>query len=732
MASTFNIGVYTYGKTSTNIGDFVQSIASANIWAKILRGCSIEYETPRLRRLFMRCNSALKKSSGKTKVKVWELERDHQSEITKKIGPNAKIHVVANGWYHHRRKTDGKFDWPPPPNVCPIFVSFHVTKDNGILTREGIAYLKKHEPIGCRDYKTLEMLQKKKIKAWFSGCLTLTLDSVFPYAPSRHGTYVVDTKFHVRNASSQHSTPAPSRYDPTRRNPAARKASAAVDVTHVMDLGAMVDPFDKAYSMLRMYSRAERVITSRIHCMLPCLAFETPVLFVDKEGRAHNPDWEKGARFGGIIELARRSNTYRRLAIRENLYVLALGRAKHRLISHRKRAKPQKPVAPATAQQTREAAAPQKSRPAACTAKVTQDSKVQDSKVVVRHSDGRTMTLQGACSPATLRKVRNFVYPTRIEEVELHAQDGGEDESPAARSILCTLDPLHVRYVRADGTSRREQWTKPADYSAPADQKVHALAFTSDINYLRHLPTVLHSIEKHNGAHRGKVLFRTYVILRGVSASSTHVREVQRQVFSRLEMFQLVFVENKRTINYRNNLKHVTMSCIDRLWIPELVKEKLVLYLDLDILCTGDITGAFKADTGPKGIAAKNSVEPNVVRGWLEKVGGAAAKHLKYIHPTSVNAGVMLMDTQKLKHNKFSQKTIHMCHEFGVNDQIAVNFYLDGQKASLPGFYNVYFGQDDEAYPDKRIVHFAGSSKPWHKDFRSEHYSRVWANTMLS
>src|SRR5690606_2212306 len=37
----------------------------------------------------------------------------------------------------------------------------------------------------------------------------------------------------------------------------------------------------KALDVLKAYANAKLVITSRIHCALPCLAFGTPVIFVD-------------------------------------------------------------------------------------------------------------------------------------------------------------------------------------------------------------------------------------------------------------------------------------------------------------------------------------------------------------------------------------------------------------------------------------------------------------------
>src|SRR5690606_35429742 len=62
-----------------------------------------------------------------------------------------------------------------------------------MLSEKGIAYLKKHEPIGCRDQFTADTLKAKGIDAYFSGCLTLTLDT-YKVDDSERGDdiYIVD------------------------------------------------------------------------------------------------------------------------------------------------------------------------------------------------------------------------------------------------------------------------------------------------------------------------------------------------------------------------------------------------------------------------------------------------------------------------------------------------------------------------------------------------------------
>ena len=48
-----------------------------------------------------------------------------------------------------------------------------------------------------------------------------------------------------------------------------------------MDFKNEEEKFDYAKTLVSQYAKAKLVITSRIHCALPCLGLETPVLYVE-------------------------------------------------------------------------------------------------------------------------------------------------------------------------------------------------------------------------------------------------------------------------------------------------------------------------------------------------------------------------------------------------------------------------------------------------------------------
>ena len=82
------------------------------------------------------------------------------------------VRLIMNGWFMHEPT-----HWPPVPAICPLFVAFHVNSlvKEFMLSSQGVDYLKKHEPIGCRDEDTENLLRSKGVSAYFSACLTLTL-----------------------------------------------------------------------------------------------------------------------------------------------------------------------------------------------------------------------------------------------------------------------------------------------------------------------------------------------------------------------------------------------------------------------------------------------------------------------------------------------------------------------------------------------------------------------------
>jgi len=105
-----------------------------------------------------------------------------------------KLKLIMNGWFMHEPK-----NWPPSNDIDPLFVAFHINKlaEKELLSSKSIDYFKQHEPIGCRDLNTMNMLQKCGVNAYFSGCLTLTLCNSYQSKIKDNSIYFTDPYFVV-------------------------------------------------------------------------------------------------------------------------------------------------------------------------------------------------------------------------------------------------------------------------------------------------------------------------------------------------------------------------------------------------------------------------------------------------------------------------------------------------------------------------------------------------------
>ena len=252
----FGLLVYEEGERFFNIGDYIQSLAAKQFLPKV----------------------------------DFYVNRERLSEHKDK-----KTKIILNGWFTHKPET-----WVPSKALDPLFVSLHInsTASQRMLSTEGVAYLKAHEPIGCRDHYTVRLLESKGIKAYFTGCLTLTLDSYAKNNKSNDGKiYIVDPLYGFPNkdrifTNTKSIIKGLITTDIFKTN-SANKFMHKIFSQSLLDNAEYIEQelpankytedqkFELAADLLKKYSTAKLVITSRIHCALPCLALGTPVIYLN-------------------------------------------------------------------------------------------------------------------------------------------------------------------------------------------------------------------------------------------------------------------------------------------------------------------------------------------------------------------------------------------------------------------------------------------------------------------
>lgn len=212
------------------------------------------------------------------RVDLW-VDRDR----TDALPPGEPVAVILNGWFG--RGTP----WPPGPRLRPLLLSFHVAEgpwgDDALLAGPALDFYRRFGPVGCRDRGTLRRLRERDVEAYFSGCLTLTLD--IPPLPREDHVLAVDLAF---------DEPAETRRACSHRLVEHLGADRVRWFTHwVASDTPALSRMVAARRALELFGRARMVVTSRLHCVLPCLALGVPALFV-------RPRREMG-RLDGLLEL---------------------------------------------------------------------------------------------------------------------------------------------------------------------------------------------------------------------------------------------------------------------------------------------------------------------------------------------------------------------------------------------------------------------------------------------
>lgn len=293
-------GVIVHGEAtdskSINIGDYIQALASAQFLPKV--DAIIDRET-----------------------------------IGSYDGEDLKI--IMNAWYMYDAR-----QWPPSPKIHPLFVSMHINSTARAIfsTPQSIAYLKQYEPIGCRDKATEQFLRSLGVEAYFSGCMTLTFGQSYK-SPQHDGpVYFVDpatppiggvfrqtmlvaksllafekirrlckkrySKHHGLQISRRQWLSTTAFYYEYRKIFDEHLLFEAEYICqqschYAKDFQSGEERMREAERLVRLYARACLVVTSRIHCALPCTGLETPVIYT--LGSAH--DEASACRMDGLLQL---------------------------------------------------------------------------------------------------------------------------------------------------------------------------------------------------------------------------------------------------------------------------------------------------------------------------------------------------------------------------------------------------------------------------------------------
>lgn len=263
-------------KTSQNIGDHIQTLASLG---HLVRHQNIRFHGDPALVEFVRDMQErvrpdrLERTTAERDVSLTVISRDASSYQPIPEG----TWTFAFGWYMH--PVFGiRHDFPLHPNLQPIFVSFHCNKRE-MLTPEAVEYLRRHGPVGCRDWTTVDLLLSIGVPAFFSGCITTTVDTLFP--------------------GPRHAEPATESATVYVDMPREMVPHGAATVRHsnrrVKQRGFARNMSDSVRLLEKYMREFDEIVTSRLHCYLPARSLGLRVDF--------RPKNRTDIRFNGLIDI---------------------------------------------------------------------------------------------------------------------------------------------------------------------------------------------------------------------------------------------------------------------------------------------------------------------------------------------------------------------------------------------------------------------------------------------
>ena len=175
------LGVFHYrqpdrARGSNNIGDYVQTLAMLGNLARFsdVEFSGVDELGDLATQLQSRVRPELRLASGRRRVHLVPVSRDFSDGDQIPEG----TWLLAFGWHLHA-SFGLRYGLPYHPGLRPLFVSFHLHTIDA-LDEAAIEYLRTHGPIGCRDWSTVDLLLSAEVDAFFTGCVSSTVDAIFP------------------------------------------------------------------------------------------------------------------------------------------------------------------------------------------------------------------------------------------------------------------------------------------------------------------------------------------------------------------------------------------------------------------------------------------------------------------------------------------------------------------------------------------------------------------------
>lgn len=247
-----------------------------------------------------------------------------------------------------------------------------------------------------------------------------------------------------------------------------------------------------------------------------------------------------------------------------------------------------------------------------------------------------------------------------------------------------------------------------------------------DDSYLNHAIDMIYSLSIHND-----YFFNIYLVYSDLSDSSI---DILSKFISdkKIGVLKLYHFDSSR-YNFPLFIDYISVSTYFRLFAPFIIDEDIdrLLYLDCDIICTGDISELYNCDfddnvfVGCKNMLDVDTSYYNFI--FNERLDMS-------VDDVYINAGVLLINIDKYKNMASMDSILSFINNnkdlLYFQDQDVINKYFYGHIKVVDNKYNYQINGvacGCETF-DNCLVHYSESMKPWDPHYSHPNKARDYYN----
>ena len=270
----------------------------------------------------------------------------------------------------------------------------------------------------------------------------------------------------------------------------------------------------------------------------------------------------------------------------------------------------------------------------------------------------------------------------------------------------------------------------------PCDSRglpVVPMVFAADNNYVPMLTTTLYSVLKNASVSS---FYDVVVLEKDISEKN---KGLMRSFFSRFGNASLRFLDVSalmRAYNLQTSNEHISVETYYRFLIQQVLPGyDKVLYLDADLIVTGDVAELFATELGDNLVAAAPDID------YLANLNLNDGERMAYTREVLglkdpygyFQAGVLVLNTREMRALHPFERWLEIASEpkYIYDDQDILNAHCQGRVVYLDNSWNVMndcggrikklftfapaevYDRFCAAYDAPRVVHYAGFEKPW-------------------